>query len=75
MHGNVWEWCAGWCYWYPEGALTDPQGPATGLSRVVRGGSWGHNDDFCCSGYRNAVPPGYRSYSVGFRVAAVPAGK
>lgn len=42
MAGNVFEWC-----WdahdsnYYGTDLTDPRGPATGFSRVQRGGSWG----------------------------------
>src|SRR5258706_5584512 len=42
MHGNVREWCAD--VWdgtgLPGGRVIDPQGPATGSSRVVRGGGW-----------------------------------
>ena len=37
MHGNVWEWCAGWAGEYPKDAAVDPQGPAEGRERVRRG--------------------------------------
>ena len=40
MHGNVYEWCADWHGTYPSGSLTNPEGPASGLQRVIRGGSW-----------------------------------
>ena len=41
MQGNVWEWVNDWYYYlYPPGPATDPTGPATGTSRVVRGGAW-----------------------------------
>ena len=43
MHGNVLEWCQDWYADGPPDASTDPQGPNRGLTRVLRGGSWGGN--------------------------------
>ena len=43
MSGNVWEWCQDWMGNYSSDAQTDPNGPATGTTRIVRGGSWFNN--------------------------------
>jgi formylglycine-generating enzyme required for sulfatase activity len=44
MSGNVWEWTADWYEADYYATLTDntrnPQGPESGTSRVIRGGSW-----------------------------------
>ena len=69
MHGNFWEWCSDW---YAESyAFTDnvnPQGPDSGSSRVLRGGSLRSGTRNCRCAYRFWSAPGNRDYSGGFRV-------
>ena len=68
MSGNVWEWCSDWYGEYGTIAVTNPQGPSTGSSRVLRGGSWGYHAGNCRSASRGYGGPGYRS-GIGFRLA------
>ncbi len=38
--GNAVEWCSDWCWNYSGADEVDPQGPATGDRKVLRGGSY-----------------------------------
>ena len=58
MMGNVWEWCQDWYDAYPGGSVIDPQGPATGSIRVIRGGGWNGTARFCRSACRYFYYPG-----------------
>ena len=71
MQGNVVEWV--WDYYAPDyyssSPPANPQGPASGRFRVIRGGGW-HSGPSCnCVYYRNALPPGWVDFNVGFRCA------
>jgi formylglycine-generating enzyme required for sulfatase activity len=68
MHGNVLEWCADWGDQYQAGAATDPTGPATGLTRVLRGGGSTSDPRLCRSAHRHSYAPFYSYYVYGFRV-------
>ncbi|MFT5199483.1 MAG: sulfatase activating formylglycine-generating enzyme, partial [Planctomycetota bacterium] len=66
MHGNVFEWCLDSYAGYSSGAVTDPF--VTGGSyRVIRGGSWSSDSDYCRSASRYYGGPGYSYYVIGFR--------
>ena len=72
MHGNVWEGCLDWFAEYPGSIAIDPQGPAAGTFRVVRGGDWLTVAGGCRSALRIYADPGGRGYRLGFRVVLAP---
>lgn len=74
MHGNVWELCSDWYGDYPEGAVTDPQGPPRATVRVSRGGSWYNPATYWRSAYRCGDDPAGRYDFLGFRLALGPPG-
>ena len=72
MSGNVDEWVADWFGDYSSAAQTNPLGPVSGDTRVVRGGSWTNNAGRARSSQRDAFFPGDTDSSTGFRVARNP---
>jgi formylglycine-generating enzyme required for sulfatase activity len=68
MHGNVLEWCHDW-FADSEQDAVDPQGPASGDTRIVRGGSFINSARNSRSSARpHATPSSVNDY-VGFRIA------
>ena len=68
MLGNAWEWCADRYGEYPADAAVDPVGPATGDSRVYRGGSWINPAYECRAAGRREGLPGANDITLGFRL-------
>lgn len=69
--GNVWEWChdryaAG--YYAQSREALNPSGPADGLQRAVRGGSWSNNPKHCRLSNRSSRFADARDCNLGFRV-------
>jgi formylglycine-generating enzyme required for sulfatase activity len=72
MLGNAGEWCADWFgeRFYSKSPERDPNGPPTGVARVVRGGSWQSPPKFIRASFRGNRKPEERGTSLGFRCAA-----
>jgi formylglycine-generating enzyme required for sulfatase activity len=84
VNGGVWEWTSDWYDrdYYREAPDRDPQGPAKGEQKVLRGGSWADGPDvmtvtfrmsLVSTGWRDAewVRGGAPSPNTGFRLCRV----
>ena len=74
MSGNVEEWVNDWysSTYYSGSPAENPQGPDTGETRVVRGGSWDYYWYYVRAAVRSYPLPISRNHYFGFRCAASP---
>jgi len=69
MSGNVYELVGDWYDDYSDTSQTNPTGPATGSSSVVRGGSWSSDAERARTSYRAGNLLGRYRADLGFRLA------
>lgn len=68
MSGNVYEWCNDWYGNYSTENQTNPTGPETGDSKVIKGGAWNTWSDACKITSRDQADPAISSNNIGFRL-------
>jgi formylglycine-generating enzyme required for sulfatase activity len=71
MLGNVKQWCTDWRGPYSATPATDPQGPANGKYKIIRGGSW-YSKSYTLHSYsRWYFTPDFKVDEVGIRIVMV----
>ncbi|MDB9435285.1 formylglycine-generating enzyme family protein [Dolichospermum lemmermannii CS-548] len=69
MHGNVWEWCEDdWQENYINAPIDGSALISQSNIKLLRGGSWDDDPDYCRSAYRYKRDLDYYYYFFGFRV-------
>ena len=71
MSGNVLEWVADWYSpdYYGRSPASNPLGPASGQTRVLRGGAWAINSYYVSPARRWEWNPSSQHRALGFRCA------
>jgi formylglycine-generating enzyme required for sulfatase activity len=74
MAGNVVEWVADWYDedYYATATSYNPQGPADGEVKVLRGGAWDVDEFIVRASHRFYAVPSGQTDGIGFRCAAAP---
>jgi formylglycine-generating enzyme required for sulfatase activity len=67
LSGNLLEWQQDW-WSRPPAAGVDAEGPASGSSRVFRGGGWNGDPQFARVAFRGYYAPGLRNFVLGVRL-------
>ncbi len=71
MAGNIVEWTADWYStdYYENAPSKDPNGPAIGTMRILKGGSWYSDEIYVRPSYRHSASPEERDNRYGLRCA------